>query len=271
MEQVVIVKEAPQAPEGHDQAMIDKVDQAQQRVQQEISESLPDKPQPQQERPQWLPEKFKSPEDLAKAYAELESKLGKPQAPQETPKEEPAALSIQTEEQAKATLSEKGLDFQKFSVEFAANGGLSEASYQELQGAGIPKNVVDSYITGIQAQADQYRSTVTAEVGGQEQYDTIVSWAAANLAPEDISAYNAAMSSGSLAQARLAAAGLALKYTQANGSPPKVVLGGNTTSVSSDVFESTAQVRQAMSDPRYKQDPAYRRTVMEKLGRSNVF
>lgn len=30
-----------------------------------------------QERPEWLPEKYKSPEDLAKAYKELESKLGK--------------------------------------------------------------------------------------------------------------------------------------------------------------------------------------------------
>lgn len=32
------------------------------------------------ERPEWLPEKYKSPEDLAKAYKELESKLGKKEA-----------------------------------------------------------------------------------------------------------------------------------------------------------------------------------------------
>jgi hypothetical protein len=28
------------------------------------------------QRPEWLPEKYKSPEDLAKAYKELEGKLG---------------------------------------------------------------------------------------------------------------------------------------------------------------------------------------------------
>ena len=28
------------------------------------------------ERPEWLPEKFQSPEDMAKAYGELESKMG---------------------------------------------------------------------------------------------------------------------------------------------------------------------------------------------------
>ena len=33
-------------------------------------------PEPQGERPDWLPEKFKSPEDLAKSYTELERKLG---------------------------------------------------------------------------------------------------------------------------------------------------------------------------------------------------
>lgn len=33
--------------------------------------------QPQAERPEWLPEKFKNPEDLAKSYNELQSKLGK--------------------------------------------------------------------------------------------------------------------------------------------------------------------------------------------------
>ncbi len=38
-------------------------------------------PQEQEDRPQWLPEKFKSAEDMAKAYSELEKKLG--QAPQE--------------------------------------------------------------------------------------------------------------------------------------------------------------------------------------------
>ncbi len=35
-----------------------------------------EEPQAQQERPEWLPEKFESAEALAKAYGELESKMG---------------------------------------------------------------------------------------------------------------------------------------------------------------------------------------------------
>ena len=36
------------------------------------------------DRPEWLPEKFKSVEDMAKAYSALESKLGQPQRDQES-------------------------------------------------------------------------------------------------------------------------------------------------------------------------------------------
>ena len=37
-----------------------------------------------------------------------------------------------------------------------------------------------------------------------------------------------------------------------------------------DVFRSQAEVVQAMSDPRYDRDPAYRSDVFEKLERSNL-
>ena len=40
-------------------------------------ETQAQEPEAAPERPEWLPEKYKSPEDLAKAYKELESKLGK--------------------------------------------------------------------------------------------------------------------------------------------------------------------------------------------------
>jgi hypothetical protein len=43
-------------------------------------ETQASEPTPALERPEWLPEKYKSPEDLAKAYKELESKLGKKDA-----------------------------------------------------------------------------------------------------------------------------------------------------------------------------------------------
>jgi hypothetical protein len=53
-----------------------------------------------QDRPEWLPEKFQSAEDLAKAYAELERKLGQgaaaPESAPAPPTETPAAPAEET-------------------------------------------------------------------------------------------------------------------------------------------------------------------------------
>ena len=45
---------------------------------------------------------------------------------------------------------------------------------------------------------------------------------------------------------------------------------GKAPAQKSDAFRSQAEVVEAMSDPRYDKDSAYRRDVMEKLERSNV-
>lgn len=255
---VVITSENPGAPEGHDQAMIDLVDKNSQIP----SDNLAD-PQPSSDdRPQWLPEKFKSPEDMAKAYAELESKLGQPK-PNATPSD-PAP------ENPQQALQEKGLDLNDFSQEFAAKGELSPESYEKLSKAGYSKDIVDNYIAGQQARAAQFDSTIKTEVGGDEKYSEMVDWAKANLTPAEIAAYNAAVSSGNAEQAKLAALGLSAKFSKAVGSDPQRLLGGQKAG-SVDVFESTAQVTEAMRDPRYRNDPAFRAKVQSKLARSNVF
>ena len=42
------------------------------------------------------------------------------------------------------------------------------------------------------------------------------------------------------------------------------------TEIIPDAFESIAQVTEAMSDPRYDKDPAYRASVEKKIARSSV-
>lgn len=255
---IVIKSEEVKEPEGHTQAMIDKVDQASQVP----SEVAPE------ERPQWLPEKFKSPEDLAKAYAELESKLG--QKPAEQPKAEVTIPTDATPADAEKQLADKGLDLTEFSQEFARNGELSEESYEKLTKAGFDKNLVDQFIEGQKARAVQFESAIKTEVGGDERYSQMVEWAKANLTPAEIDAYNSAVSSGNTDQAKLAALGLAMKFEKAVGSEPKRMIGGNAAPDAGDVFESRAQLTAAMKDPRYKSDPAYRAKVQQKIARSNV-
>lgn len=268
----VVINSTPTtgAPEGHDQKMMDLVDSAN-SIQTENFDPPADSATDSVDRPQWLPEKFKTPEDMAKAYAELESKIGK--APEKSPEEKPLEIpdpAKASDEEVSQTLTERGLNMDDFSNEFSQNGELSADSYKKLEAAGIPKATVDLYIEGQKALSTQYESTVKSEVGGDENYIQMVTWAKSNLTPSEISAFNNAVGSGSIDQAKLAVLGLQAKYSSVNGNDPKRTVGGNRAT-SDDRFESTAQLTEAMRDPRYKNDPAYRATVQSKLSRSSVF
>ena len=262
VDSVVITSTPAVAPEGHDANMVALVDGAT-----NPSKDLLEGGDP-VSRPEWLPEKFQSVEDMAKAYAELEAKMGG--KTQDNPQTDPAnAVTNQTGQNPEQALSEKGLDLSTFTAEFNAKGELSADSYVKLAAAGFDKGIVDNYINGQKAVAAQYETAVTAEVGGSEKYSEIVTWAKANMTDAEISAYNAAVSSGDLAQAKLAVLGLSAKFSKANGSEPRLVQG-RTTSASEDVFESTAQLTEAMRDKRYRNDPAFRAKVQSKLSRSNI-
>ncbi len=271
MTDTVVIKSdpTPGSPDGHDQAMIDLVDKS---AQIPTDNDLPatDATEP-EDRPKWLPEKFKSAEDMAKAYAELESKIGKPAEPNaDTPPADTPAPADATPDDANKALSERGLDLSKFSNEFSERGELTPESYAELEKAGLTKDIVDQYIEGQKARATQFEVAVKGEVGGDAQYNQMVTWAKSNMSPDEITAFNSAVSSGDINQAKLAVLGLSTRYSAANGSDPKRTIGGGKAGAE-DAFESTAQLTEAMRDPRYKNDPAYRAAVQNKLSRSTVF
>lgn len=241
-----------EAPQPEDQAyikqMTDKVDAASAEAEPEL---------PQDSRPEWLPEKFQSAEDLAKAYSELESKLGN---------NEPAEA---TEEAAREAVDEVGLDFDSMSSEFWENNGLSDATYDKLAAAGIPSDVVDAFIDGQMAVADQARNEAFNMVGGEQQYVEMVEWAQNNLSENEIMAYNQAVESGDPNATKLAISGLQAQYRMDNGQEPNLI-SGEAVSASSGAFQSVAELTAAMADPRYSRDPAYRKQVSDKLARSSV-
>jgi hypothetical protein len=251
------------APEGHEAAMIAKVDG--QTTPATTPATTPD-------RPAWLPEKFASVEDMAKAYTELEKKQGGQQQ-QEAPKPaDKQSLEVPTQQQAQQAVADAGLDFDALNTEYAKDGKLSDATYEALKAKGISKAVADSYIAGQEALANQTRTEVFSVAGGEEAYTEMVTWARDNLSAADIDAYNNAMNAGNVSSMKLAVEGLRSRFVAANGSAPKL-LGGNSgqgPAASGDVFRSTAELTSAMKDPRYTSDPAYREDVRAKLGRSNI-
>jgi hypothetical protein len=208
----------------------------------------------QSERPEWLPEKFSSPEDLAKSYSELEKKLSGPAdetAPEtEAPKSEPPS-------------------FDKFSEEFASSGELGEESYAELETMGYPKEMVETYIKGMQSAQTADADAVMEVAGGKDGYQELTDWARDSLATNELELYNQ-MVGTSTENAKMAVEWLQSKREAVEGSEPSL-LSGKPQAPSKDEFRSTAEVVAAMKDPRYGKDTAYTQDVEDKLGRSSVF
>jgi len=217
------------------------------------------------ERPSWLPEKFESAEALAKAYSELEARFTQTQQQQQAP----VAPAV-SEQQVMQQLQSQGLDLNSFQQEYAANGGkLSESSYAKLEQAGFSRQFVDDYIRGQEAIAQQEINAVYAEVGGEDEFQKVAAWARANLPANEVQAFNAIVDSAPVEAIRLAVAGLHAKYVAANGQEPRLVSGQAASSVQG--FASKYEMIEAMRDPRYRKDEAYREMVTQKLAVSDIF
>ena len=249
------------------------------KVEVQSSETTADKPveetKPTQSKPEGLPEKFNSVDELVKSYSELEKKLGEQSQPTKE-SVDPVSKTEVKQEQPKSDLDiatkavdSAGLNMDSLAEEYAKDGKLADGSYKSLEKAGIPKEYVDRFIAGQQAIADQQSATVKNLVGGTEAYDSMSEWAGQNLTETEKQAYNTAVNSKDLEAVKLAVVGLKARYAQSTGSEPQLVEGKASPS-GEQGFQSWAQVTQAMSDPRYAKDPAYQAEVKNKLANSKI-
>jgi hypothetical protein len=225
-----------------------------------------------QSKPEGLPEKFNSVEDLAKSYAELEKKLGGQS--QETKDEvDPVAKATPKSDNnleiAEKAVTDAGLDMSSLQAEYAEKGELDTKSYEALEKAGISKEYVDSYIAGQEAIAKTQADEIKSTVGGDDTYQEMVDWASKNMTEGEKTAYNKAVNSGDMDTVKLAVNALKGQFERANGVEPKLVEGKAQPSQEQG-FLSWAQVTEAMADPRYAKDMAYQNEVKNKLANSNL-
>ena len=106
-------------------------------------------------------------------------------------------------------------------------------------------------------------------VGGEKAYNSMIQWAGQNLSQEEIQMYDQVMASGNASSIYFAVQALANKYGDATGSDGQLLTGKGTANQSQG-FRSQQELVQAMADPRYDRDPAYRQEVMQKLENSDV-
>ena len=234
--------------------------------------------------------KYKSVEDLEKAYKELQTKLSRGESADPEPEADDESESEESEEDKPegnareiygdligGKLEEAGIDFQDMNVRWQQTGTLESGDYDQLAEAGFNRDMVDAYLSGLQYKATQDTALSVKEVasikeslGGEAEYNKMIEWAAANLSADEVEGFNQIINSQPMAAVKMAISGLHARYSAVEGREPKLI-GGRAPKGSTDKFESTAQLVAAMSDPKYSTDPAYQRKVQEKLSRSSIF
>jgi hypothetical protein len=222
------------------------------------------------EQQEMLAGKFKDAEELEKAYIELQKKLGA------NDEETEEGLRDEEPETQEVELSPAEELITNASAEFAETGEISTEMMEQFS-AMSSQELVDAYIQ-MQGQLPVAESSDLSEsdvniiknsVGGEESYQNLMGWAADNMDPADVEAFDALVESGNARSIRLAAAGLRAQYEAQNGFEGEM-LTGRAPVQQADVFRSQSEVVAAMSDPRYDRDPAYRQDVFDKLDRSNI-
>lgn len=214
-------------------------------------------------RPAWLPAKFKTPEEFAASYTELERKQSTPA----TPATPPVDSSKVTEAAQKA-----GFDLAALNKEYRENGKFSPETLKAMNDKGISSEMVNTYVNGLKAQAGEFRTALAAIAGGDDQLKAVYQWAETNLASEEIDTYNQMVNSNDGKGAKMALSGIVARFTAAHGKEPDLVDGETVPTMGSyPPFESNQQVIDAMNDRRYGTDEAYRAKVMKRMERTTIF
>jgi hypothetical protein len=223
--------------------------------------------------------KFKSAEDLEKAYKELEKKLGqKEPEPAEDAEVEEEEASEQEEEVAteeEPEISEEAQFLKEASEEYYSNNNqLKPETLKRLKELPSEK-LVEAYLNSIkdapaatpQVLTDADAQSIINSVGGNEAYNQTLAWAADNLSPTEVAAYDNVVNSGNKDAIFFAVQALNQRYKDSVGFEGQQVSGKNVRN-SVKGFRSQAELAQAISDPRYRNDPAYRMDVEDRLAAS---
>ena len=213
--------------------------------------------------------KFKSQDELLKAYEELQKKLGTNEPDEE---EEP----VEEQEEAEEVEVDEGVkSFREINNRFEENGQLTQEDYDSLVQMDS-KQLIETYFkyfaeqnkaVAAQAATAQELQQIRDAVGGNEAYQEMITWAGNNLSEDEINQFNAVTATNQTAAIAYAVESLNNRFRASEGYEAPLVTGKRPSS-KKDVFRSQAELARAIADPRYSSDHAYRSDVEEKLARS---
>jgi len=219
--------------------------------------------------------KFKSQDDLLKAYKELQKKLGANDTEEEEEDEEetPEAPTEETEELS--PVDKRVRLFNDISTRLNQDGSVSDEDKEALTSMDSA-DLVEAYFKYASQQRGVAQQTASVQremkairdsVGGDEAYGEMIQWAGSNLTREEVDQFNAVVNTNNPAAIKYAVESLSNRWKGAEGYEAPLVTGKKAPS-KSKAFRSQAELARAIADPRYSTDPAYRMDVEEKLARS---
>lgn len=233
--------------------------------------------------------KFKSQEDLQKAYKELENKFhgnkddkgrdegqekGKGITDETKSKEEEGESSDEVDSKD----SDDSDDSPKAKVDSAFKtlrdtGELTDDVKKAFEEVGISEDLIQHFKDLSDFKTATEMQEIVSEVGSQEDYDSLISWAGENLTDDEINTFDNIIDEGTVEDIKLAIDNLKSKYT-GNLTPvtPKSdnLVKADIVANTSGFYESQAEMMLDMNDPRYKTDEKFRQSVMKKLSKSNL-
>ena len=230
-----------------------------------------------QEENELLAGKYQNAEELEEAYLNLQKKLG---SRDENEDDEVEDTTLDEDEYPEDVAN--GVDLiQTASEEYFENeGALSEETMERFKEMSSSE-LVEAYMAirdrnpdidggGYSEDlTDAEMNQVYNSAGGEAEYNNLTSWAAQNLDESKMDAFNDIIDKGNATSIQIAVAGLRAEYEAQEGYEGRM-LTGKAAKSSGDIFRSQAEVVQAMSDPKYDRDPAYRQDVYDKLERSDL-
>lgn len=191
-------------------------------------------------------------------------------APTPAPEVNPVQVQAEAVAQASKELEGKGIDYKALQGEYEENGGLKPETLAKLAEVGYPKEVVDMFISGMEAQANKIAETVFAAVGGKDEYTKVTEFVK-GLGDEAIDGFNAITSTGNVQAIKALIGGYKAQMVAKYGTQNPAILGGQAPSGVSEGFASKDEMVIAVGDARYGRDMAYTKGVEQKIIKSKFF
>ena len=202
--------------------------------------------------------KFKSAEDLEKAYLELQKKLGQKETDDSSSTDENESDDSEevTPDDSESPVTKRVSFLKEASEEYYSNDNQLKPETIEKLKEMPSEELIEAYlqlqkenpVAQQQTLSEDAAKNIVSSVGGQEAYNDTLAWAADNLKPEEVAAYDNVVNSGNKDAIFFAVQALNQRYKdsvgfegqQISGKAPKATVKGFRSNAELASFCSTS-------------------------------